>query len=484
MGAANILVPIVLALYPPAVFGLIRTLGATRGVLASLLGGWLFLPVFDAQLALPLLHSKLAFVPATVLLVSVAADWDRWRRFRWRWYDLIVAALSVLPLLTALANGLGPYEGASALFEACCDWGAPYLLGRCYLGEPRAAREYAVWLVGAGLAYLPFCLWEIRMSPQLHGLVYGFRATGSFAMSVRWGGYRPDVFMAHGLAVGLFMACATLVAYWLWRSRAARQVLWLPMAWCVVGLAVTTVLVKSTGAIILLAVGVAALEATRLLRSPLPILLLTLLAPAFGAARISGWTAREVVAVAERLDPDRAASLVYRIENEQLLLDKALQRPALGWGRWGRSRIRDESGQDMAITDSLWIIELGTGGLVSLIALGTMMLLPALLFLKRFRAQPWDHPALAPAAALTVATVLWVLDSLFNNMTAPLYSAMAGATLTFQASRRSASRGRATAGRAAARPVQPGPLGAPRGAYRDSMAPRSTPAPRGRAWPK
>jgi O-antigen ligase len=464
MGSANALVPISLAAFAPVVLVLMRQLGATRGVLAALLGGWLFLPVFDHQLDVPLLGTKLGLVPTAVLLVSVAVDGRRWLRLRWHWLDLAALALIVGPFLSALANDLGPYEGASALFDAFCSWGAPYLLGRCYLGHPRAAREYALWLVGAGLVYVPLCLWEVRMSPQLHRLVYGFRATGSFGMAVRYGGYRPDVFMAHGLAVGMFMACTALVAYTLWRARAADRLLGLPMGWCVLLLAATTVLVKSTGAIILLAVGVATVEATRRLRSPVPILLLALFAPAFCAARISGWTGSEVVRAAEGIAPDRAYSLLYRIENEQVLLDKALQRPVLGWGRWGRSRVRDATGRDLAVTDSLWIITLGTGGLVGLLSVGTLMLLPALLLLKRFRGVRWHHPRAAAVAALAIASVLWVLDSLFNAMMAPIYTAMVGATVALLAGREAGRQGP--------------------GRQRRSTAPSSTPAPSGRACPE
>ena len=69
---------------------------------------------------------------------------------------------------------------------------------------------------------MPLCLYEIRMSPQLHYLVYGFYPS-FFGMSVRFGGYRPTVFLQHGLAVGMWMTSASLVGVWLWYSRASRR---------------------------------------------------------------------------------------------------------------------------------------------------------------------------------------------------------------------------------------------------------------------
>ena len=68
------------------------------------------------------------------------------------------------------------------------------------------------------------------------------------------------------------------------------------------------------------------------------------------------------------------------------------------------------------------------------------MLLPTLLLLRRFQARRWAAPALGPAAALTMVTVLFVVDCLLNAMTSPLFPAISGATVTFVAGRWSARR--------------------------------------------
>ena len=119
-----------------------------------------------------------------------------------------------------------------------------------------------------------------------------------------------------------------------------------------------------------------------------------------------------------------------------------MQRPALGWGRWGRSRVYEEGGKDVSVTDSLWIILLGTTGLVGLIAMWLVLLLPTVLLLRRFPARHWDHPALGPAVALAMGTVLWVVDCLLNSMTNPLFPAFAGAVVTFVQTAGAEGRGR------------------------------------------
>jgi len=442
--SSTFLVPVALILFVPATLLAVFFLGRGRGAMAALLGGWMFLPVFDGRLDVPVLSTKMTFVSATILLVSLATDLQRWFRLRLGWSDLPAVTLFLGPFATAIANDLGPWEGISALVQAFCAWVAPYLLGRLYFGSPRAIRDLAIWTVGAALIYVPLCLWEIRMSPQLHRQLYGYHTFESFAFSVRFGGYRPNVFMQFGLMVGTFMATGALVAYWLWRSRAAPRIAGFPMGWCAAALVATTVLVKSTAAIVLMFVGITVLEISRLLRGPSLMLALTLLPVAFCTARIAGWEADEIVEAAGLISGERAQSIAYRVANEELLLRKALERPGLGWGRWGRSRVYDEEGRDLTVTDSLWIILFGTTGLVGLAAMGLLLLLPGLLLLWRFPARRWGRPTAGPAAAVALATVLWAVDGLLNSMTSPVFPAFAGAIVTF-ATGRWAVRSRAAA---------------------------------------
>lgn len=463
MGAPNALVPVVLALYVPLVFLCVRGLGPRRGVLAALVGGWLFLPCFDRRLDLPVVDTKIAFITVTTLLASATVDLQRWLRLRPQPVDLAAALVCLVPFTTALSNGLGAGEGLSASVQATTVFVGPYLLGRAYLGTPRGQADLARWMVGGALVYLPLCLWEIRMSPQLHRTLYGFHPFDYFGFAVRFGGYRPNVFMAFGLMLGTFMATGALLSWWLWRTRAQERLAGIPMGWVTAGLLVTTVAAKSTGAIILMVVGIAVLEATRSRRGRAAVLALCLTPPAFCSARIAGWDADELIAAASLVGADRGQSVAFRASHEQRLLDKALERPWLGWGRWGRSRVHDDGGADVSVTDSLWIISLGTTGLLGLGALLALLLLPAVVLLGRYPAHRWGQRALAPSAALAVATVLWVADGLLNAMVSPLFPAMAGATVTFVGGRwrrRAAApvRGREGAPGGPPVPGAPGPL--------------------------
>lgn len=403
-------------------------LGPRRGALATLLVGTLFLPVFGPAAGVPLLRTKSMFIAGVALALSAALDARRWSRLRLQAIDLPVLLYCAAPFAAAVANGLGAYDGASATFAAALEVGGPYLLGRLYLGDREGLADFAGALVAAGLVYVPLCLWEIRMSPQLHLQLYGFSPTALFNQNVRFGGYRPIVFMNHGLMVALFMASATVVAYWLWRTGARRALAGLPMGAAAAVLALTTVLCKSTGAVALLLVGVAALEGTRRLRTPALILLLAALPPAYCTARLAGWDGAALVAAStEVAGAERAQSVEFRFRNEAALGARALERPWLGWGRWGRSRVRDDSGRDTSITDSRWIGTLGENGLVGLAALGLVLGLPALALLRAAPARRWADEGVAPAAALAVVGLMGLLDDLLNTMTTPLAFAIAGA---------------------------------------------------------
>jgi len=443
MGHPNGFFGVALVGFCAATVGCFLALGPRRGMLAALLGGTLFVPVFVATDGVPILRTKAMFVAGVVVAASLLLDLRRWSRLRLGWLDLPMLVLCATPFLAASANDLGPYEGWSAVFQTALVFGGPYLLGRLYLGDREGVADLAGALVLAGLVYVPLCLWEIRMSPQLHRLAYGFSPVEMFGQNIRFGGYRPVVFMNHGLMLALFMASATLVAYWLWRTGARRAValvgLHLPMGLAAAALGLTTILCKSTGAVALLLAGIVVLEGTRLLRAPVLILLLLAVPPAYCAARVAGWSGEALIAATSGMvAAERAQSVEYRFANETLLVDKAMQRPWLGWGRWGRSRLHDATGRDVSVTDSLWVITLGETGLVGLVALGLALGLPILLLLRAAPARHWGERGVASAAALAAVGLIGMADDLLNTMATPAALAIAGALVALWRAARAA----------------------------------------------
>jgi hypothetical protein len=409
------------------VIGLFVVLSPRRAALVAYIGAWLFLPQAGIEVSgLPDL-TKVTSPGIGTMLGIVLFDPHRLMSFRLSWVDLPLIVWCGSGYASSVTNDLGWYDGMSTVLRDAFTWGIPYLVGRLYFNEIDGLRELAIGIIIGGLVYVPLCLFEVRFSPQLHRLFYGFHPAG-FAMAIRFGGYRPMVFMQHGLMVGMWMTSATLCAVWLWRTRALVSLFNLPTSLLAGVLAVTAVLCKSSGAIGLLLVGLATLFINRVTRSAAVLAIVALIAPAYMVVRSEGWwTGQQLVDLALMLDEERGQSIMVRLSNENQLIDKAAEKPWFGWGGWGRWRITDEyTGDDVTKSDGMWIITRGERGLVGLVSVTIVLLLPLALLLMRVPARHWSLPIFAAPAALSILLLLWSMDNLLNAMFNPVYVLAAG----------------------------------------------------------
>jgi len=395
-----------------------------RAVLAIFALGFMFLPEAPgAEYKLPGLpiFTKFINVNVSTLLAAMILTTRRLVSFRPSWADLPMLVFCTVPMVTSIVNDLGPYDGFSGCVGQTLSWGLSYYLGRVFFSRAKELRELAIAVFLGGVVYVPLCLIEIRMSPQLHNWVYGFQPS-SFEQVIRFGGWRPVCFMTHGLVVGLWMSMATLVGFWLYLSGSLRSIGRVSILWFLIPLAITTVLVKSMGALFLLAVGIGVGLAVRHFHqrwflwavAAVPVLYIGLRAPGL-------WSGEDIVAASELISEERGGSLRFRLQNEDMLAEKALRRPVFGWGGWGRSRVYDEEGRDLTITDGLWIITLGYYGLVGLAAFLGNFLAPVGVMVRQIPAKLWMQPAGGALAALATLIVLYMTDCIPNATYCPLY---------------------------------------------------------------
>lgn len=413
--------------WPILALALFLVLRPRRAVIASIILGWLFLPMASIKLmpGFPE-YSKLTATCAAALLGVLIFDLTRLISFRPEWIDLPMAVWCLCPFASSISNDLGASDGMSAVFYKTQMWGVPYVLGRIYCSNLQGILDLATGIFLGGLLYVPFCLIEIRMSPQLHHWVYGYHQH-SFGQTIRFDGWRPMVFMQHGLMVGMWMGMASLTGIWLWISGSVRKLFRVPMSWLLAPLLITTLLCKSLGALVLLAIGLGVLWATRAVPSRAFVLILALLAPLYLALRIpKAWSGSDLTEASLMISPDRSSSLKFRIVNEDMLVDRALQRPVFGWGGWGRARVRDHTGHDISVTDGLWIIVIGNEGFVGLFGMVSVFLAPLWSLIRGFPVPFWRHPAVAPAVALCVMVLVYLVDCIFNNMNNPAYTMAVG----------------------------------------------------------
>ena len=407
----------------PAILALFATLPPRRAAVMATISCWLFLPV--AGIALPGMpdYTKSSALTLGLTLAMCVFDSGGLLTLRPRWYDLAVVIWCLAPLASSLSNGLGAYDGTAGMVKGIVLWGLPYLVGRVYFGSEAGLRELAVGLVTGGMIYALLCLLEIRISPQLHRVLYGFSQQG-MNMNYRWGGYRPLVFMLTGLEVGMYMAASSLVAYGLWAAGTIRLVRNWRIGPVAAGLAVVTVLCKSVGAIGLMSLGLGALWMARRTSSKRVLWALVIAAPLYVAVRTSGaWDGQSLVNfVATYVAKDRSLSLAFRLENEERVVDKVMKaRPVFGWAGYNRSHVIDDRGRDLTVLDGLWVIALAQHGLVGLTSITALQVLPLALFLTRQKGRAWLSPELGPAACLAVLLGLYSIDNVFNAMYNPIY---------------------------------------------------------------
>lgn len=114
------------------------------------------------------------------------------------------------------------------------------------------------------------------------------------------------------------------------------------------------------------------------------------------------------------LNPERAGSLQFRFDNEDVLLAKANERPFFGWGTWGRNRVFDPlTGQDMTVTDGVWIINYGVFGWLGYI--GAMGLIAyALMAIKRVLNKKNGTDFSSYTLALAIILVIFLIDQIPN----------------------------------------------------------------------
>lgn len=424
------LVPIVLWGWPPAVVWLYSKLTPRRAAIAGFLLAWMFLPQYAYPFPGLPKYGKVMAACLGILLGTAIFDPDRIKSFRFRSFDVPMVLWCLSPVLASITNDLGLYDGLSAMKNYLMLWAFPYYIGRLYFRDLTSLRELVIGAFLGGVVYIPFCLIEIVISPQLHNIAYGFHPA-DFSQSLRGGGYRPVVFMAHGLMVGMWMitACLTglrLLSSGLFPTNLPFLNMFKP-SWIMLALLATTVLCKSTGALGLLLVGLAVIIISTKFRTPVLVYVLILLPVLYMTTRGTGsWDGMNAVSLASQLSEHRAASLQYRLDNENLLIDKALEKPVFGWGGWGRSRVYGAGGRDITVTDGYWIIVLGTTGLFGIVTFTLIVLTPVLIFLRRYPVQSWSDPPVCAVVSLPILLCLFMIDNLLNAMPIPIYMLIAG----------------------------------------------------------
>ncbi|WP_347987166.1 hypothetical protein [Methylomonas sp. AM2-LC] len=378
-----------LLLWPIIVFRLFRKSSAIEGTFWAIFGGLMWLPV-NVGIDLPLIPE---FNKESVPAISACLACMRIAKVRILFFGkkglaqfLLITTL-FSPFITVLLNG-DIYQVAGRVLPGVTLYDAistlmtqfilflPFILARQIFKTKEDHILLFKMLIKAGLIYSLFILLEIRLSPQLHRWVYGF-FPHSFEQQMRDDGFRSVVFMSHGLRVGIFLMTAVLSAalFWKLKQRINRFSPLLVMLY----LFIVQYLQKSTTALLLATASILAINFTppKITAFMVKIILfIGLFYPILCLLQI--FPHQYLINFADIFGPDRAASLAFRFNNEEVLLKHAADRLLFGWGAWGRNRVyAEDMGNEYGVTDGIWIITLGTYGLVGFISQFGLLTLPA-----------------------------------------------------------------------------------------------------------
>jgi hypothetical protein len=214
--------------------------------------------------------------------------------------------------------------------------------------------------VTAAIFTIPI-LYEIRMSPQINKLLYGYMP-GAFDQTLRMGGYRPVVCFPDGLHLVSFVLASVLMA--VAAARAGKRIGNLPMKGLSIYLFVILIACKSVGAILYGAVFVPMICLGSPRRMTTVAKWMTIFFLAYPFLRMGNLLpTKPIVDWFTSLSADRGESLGFRFDMEQSLLDFTAQRPWWGWGGWGRNFLYDpHTGKELTIVDGAVIIAVSSHG--------------------------------------------------------------------------------------------------------------------------
>ena len=330
---------------------------------------------------------------------------------------------TTLPSLTT-------WEAMSVAYADFWQYLVPYVLGRALFTTREDLKLLLRALQIASIIYVPFIVIELFLSPQLHNWVYGF-AQHSFIQTIRAGGYRPMVFMGHGLALALLLSASVLAGVTLSLGKVAT-IYRIPGRYMSVLLLAVLVACKSLGAAIFATVfGMLLVFSTPKwqLRALVLAVAFIFLYPLSRASEL--FPERELIEfITKTFGADRAQSLDFRFVNEHDLAEHAAKKPMFGWGRYQRNMVFEIwSGQPVSTSDGHWIILYGVRGAWGFITFFAAMVAPIFVLrknIKKLHNTQDRYLLVGLASILMIYTLDLIPNGLFTNFPLVLAGALLG----------------------------------------------------------
>ena len=434
----NIFANIVFYCWPFVVFWLLKRRPVNQAIFLSITLAILFLPrefTLDLPLVPPLDRDTLTSLSLVTFLFLLR---KKFRIFQPSVTTMIVICYLLAVIISAELNsapvvngarllpGLSHYDAFSNVVRTIL-WLMPFFLGRYFLNNIKDMQAIFKILVILALFYTLPMLVELRMSPQIHNWVYGY-APDNFMQQVRGDGYRPMVFIGHGLGLAFWFSTCLIAAAALQKNKIRYSMFSGTKILCY--MLIMLVLCKTWSALAYGLFGV--LFITKF--SPNKQIKLSLLFAAlillYPLSKTTGvFPDKEIVSNIKDISVERAQSLEFRFQNEDILLKHALEKPYFGWNGWGRNRLYSGwDGKDLTVTDGQWIIEFGINGAVGFLFYYAILLMPLYYAMKKVDYIEDDKDKIY-FSTLAFILAIGIIDSIPNTGMGSMHLLFAGALL-------------------------------------------------------
>lgn len=421
------LVPVMMWGWIPLNIILFRKFTPQKAILISVIGGVLFLPVTTYDL--PLIdYNKNASIAISLLFGIILSGKKTDLALRPKLIDIPIFSWCIIsPFLSLMTNGYGLSNALFAVVNTTLGWGVYYIFGRIFFSDEDALRYLSRGIIIGGLIYAPLVFFEARMSPQLADNVYGVNAVG-WEQIMRYGGFRPIVFMDHGLMVALWMSLSFIVSLWLFGTREITKIKKIPMIVVVILLLISTILCKSSAAIIYLIFGGFIFFYFRKVKSKILFKLMILIIPIYIIFRISEILSAETILgyLSKIFNAERIESITTRFLEEEAFGKRALENSLLGWGGMDRAWPRELIAGTGVISfiDALYLAIFSTRGYLGLLSLYAGMLLGPWKIMK-------SRTGSLDAIVLSLVLIFFIMDTLLNGMVNPFFILITGALISY-----------------------------------------------------
>lgn len=420
----NFFAYVMLITWPLVARKILSKLDFQTGVILCYLIPYLILPV-KVKIDLPLIPAlDKTTIPSLSIFLCLLLRRQRIKLFpKNKIMFLVIVALLLSPAITIATNsdqlfysstiisGMGFKDLISLTLKNLSLYIIPLMIGYTFLHSDESHKKLIQMIAISGLIYSIPTLWEIRMSPQLHAQIYGF-FPHSFNQQMRQEGFRAVVFLGHGLLVAIFMAMSLLAIATTVKEK--LKLIKLNSIYLLAYIVAVLLLSKSLGALffaIIFCPLIFFFKPINQVRIAAIFLAIVMFYPSIRSNQII--PIEDIVSFFESIDEERAGSLVFRLDNEDILLDKASERPLFGWGTWGRNRVYSEiTGKDISITDGEWIIHYGVFGWFGYIAIFGLLCIPVFILLRTCKIIKSAPPQYT--ATLCLILTINVLDVIPN----------------------------------------------------------------------